>query len=86
MNSKVRRGSAGCGGVQWSAARLIQCGVVQRNAAELSKERRGSVECGEIQWNAAQLSGMRSSSFGAGGLLGQCSVHSRVRHGSVGND
>ncbi len=54
----------------------LECG-------EAHLERRGSAGCGVAQQGAAWLSGERSGSLGAGGLLGQCSVRYRVRRRSV---
>jgi hypothetical protein len=69
---KVRRGSV-----------RVRCGSVECGKAHLV--RRGSAGCGVAQQGAAWFSGERRGSFGAGGLLGPCSVRSRVRRGSVGS-
>jgi hypothetical protein len=51
---------------------------------EAHLERRDSAGCGVVHQGATWLSGVRRGPFGAGGLLGQCSVHYRVLRGSVG--
>ncbi len=56
----------------------VECG-------EAYLERRDSAGCGVAQQGAAWLSGERSGSFGAGGLLGQCRVYFRVRRSAVGS-